>query len=410
MPDLSQIVGRPLPDRGMPTGTVSVRVARKMPANAVAGAEVSAIIKNAGGDLRRRALQDRRQRPRPVRGDGAGRRVPRRGDRRRRAPADRAFTMPVGGRHPHDADLGRRERRRRPPARSRRARPPPAKRRRRAAGKDSARFALGATAGVGGGGRRRCPSGRWRSACATRADAPIANHPVAAGHGEQAGRGRRQARRQERRRPAPARFTGLPAGKQTGYAAVIEWHGLRLNTSPFAMPDSGGARAEIRALARTADPSVITIGAGGADRRCRCARTTLQILEFLPLENTSDKMFDPGAGRARDPAAHGVRGRAAAGERAQDRGAAEPRRRRARPDRPQALAARRGRQRAPGQRSGVRLRAPLPRRHARLLAADAERHRTDDADHRPEGRGPDGQRPGRRARARSACWAGTSTG
>ena len=32
------------------------------------------------------------------------------------------------------------------------------------------------------------------------------------------------------------------------------------------------------------------------------------------------------------------------------------------------------------------------------------------ADHRPEGRGPDGQRPGRRARARNACWAGTSTG
>ena len=48
MPDLSQIVGRPLPDRGMPTGTVSVRVARKMPANAVAGSEVSAIIKTRG--------------------------------------------------------------------------------------------------------------------------------------------------------------------------------------------------------------------------------------------------------------------------------------------------------------------------------------------------------------------------
>ena len=57
MPDLSQIVGRPLPDRGMPTGTVSVRVGRKLPANAVADTEVSAIIKNAGGDLRKRALK-----------------------------------------------------------------------------------------------------------------------------------------------------------------------------------------------------------------------------------------------------------------------------------------------------------------------------------------------------------------
>src|SRR3954470_9860065 len=54
MPDLSQIVGRPLPDRGMPIGTVSVRVAPKTPANAVADVEVSAIIKNAGGDARRR--------------------------------------------------------------------------------------------------------------------------------------------------------------------------------------------------------------------------------------------------------------------------------------------------------------------------------------------------------------------
>ena len=54
MPNLAEIVGRPLPDNGMPAGTVSVRVARKMPSNGVAGAEVSAVIKNAGGDLRRR--------------------------------------------------------------------------------------------------------------------------------------------------------------------------------------------------------------------------------------------------------------------------------------------------------------------------------------------------------------------
>ncbi|HVV51504.1 MAG TPA: hypothetical protein VHO06_17680, partial [Polyangia bacterium] len=54
MPNLREVVGRPLPDVGMPAGTVSVRVARQMPSNGVAGAEVSAVIKNAGGDLRRR--------------------------------------------------------------------------------------------------------------------------------------------------------------------------------------------------------------------------------------------------------------------------------------------------------------------------------------------------------------------
>src|SRR5580698_837791 len=54
MPNLAEIVGRPLPDNGMSPGTVSVRVARQMPSNGVADAEVSAVIKNAGGDLRRR--------------------------------------------------------------------------------------------------------------------------------------------------------------------------------------------------------------------------------------------------------------------------------------------------------------------------------------------------------------------
>ena len=54
MPNLAEIVGRALPDSGMPPGTVSVRVARKMPANVVAGVTVNALIKNAGGDMRRR--------------------------------------------------------------------------------------------------------------------------------------------------------------------------------------------------------------------------------------------------------------------------------------------------------------------------------------------------------------------
>ena len=57
MPNLRAISGQPLPDQGMPAGTVSVRVARKIPANGVAGVEVAAIIKNAGGDMRKRTLK-----------------------------------------------------------------------------------------------------------------------------------------------------------------------------------------------------------------------------------------------------------------------------------------------------------------------------------------------------------------
>src|SRR5204863_771897 len=58
--------------------------------------------------------------------------------------------------------------------------------------------------------------------------------------------------------------------------------------------------AEIRALARTADPSVMTIGPG-ARLVVQMREDTLQFLEMLPLENTSDKLFDPGAGALEIP-------------------------------------------------------------------------------------------------------------
>jgi hypothetical protein len=57
MPNLRAISGKPLPDRGMPAGTVTVRVGRKSPANAVADLEITAIIKNSGGDLRKRTAK-----------------------------------------------------------------------------------------------------------------------------------------------------------------------------------------------------------------------------------------------------------------------------------------------------------------------------------------------------------------
>ena len=148
---------------------------------------------------------------------------------------------------------------------------------------------------------------------------------------------------------------------------VIDWKGLRLNTVPFGMPESGGARAEIRALARTADPAAITIGAGGRIV-VQMREDTLQILEFLPLENTSDKMFDPGPGAFEIPLPGGF-----VGAQAQDNERkVEVRQNHGMavhgpivPKRSQLIVVR---QRAQGQGSGVRLRAALPWRHARLLA------------------------------------------
>src|SRR5687767_795966 len=57
MPDLRAMSGKPLPVADLPPGTVTVRVARQMPSNAVADVEVTAIIANAAGDARKRVVK-----------------------------------------------------------------------------------------------------------------------------------------------------------------------------------------------------------------------------------------------------------------------------------------------------------------------------------------------------------------
>jgi len=287
MPDLSQIVGRPLPDRGMPKGTVSVRVGRKLPANAVADTEVSAIIKNAGGDLRKRALKT----------DDTGRvlfegmspgdefhaEVTVDGERLK----TETFTMPPEGglRTMLISGVAGGGGGAAPSAGGMKGAAPAA------GGKDQRTFALGATAGAAEPDAALA-AGTLEVRLFDENGAPIANHPIVLGMVKE---GDIETRNGKSDAAGQARFTGLPVGPKTGYAVVIDWKGLRLNTVPFGMPEAGGARAEIRALARTADPAAITIGAGGRIV-VQMREDTLQILEFLPLENTSDKMFDPGPG------------------------------------------------------------------------------------------------------------------
>jgi hypothetical protein len=301
MPDLSQIVGRPLPDRGMPTGTVTVRVARKLPANAVTGVEVGALIKNAGGDMRRRALKT----------DDGGR-VMFEG----MAPGDEfraevnvdgehlqteTFTMPpVGGlRTMLIAGLsgGGSGGGAAPPDQAPAARPA-------GGGQGQRGFALGATAGAAEPDSA-LPAGTLEVRLSDETGAPIPNLAVVLGMVNK--QGEIEVKNATSDGTGLARFAGLPVGSQTGYAAVIDWKGLRLNTAPFAMPDSGGARAHIRALARTSDRGVITIGAGGRVV-IQMRQDNLQFLEFLPLENTSDQLFDPGAGAFEIPLPSGFVG------------------------------------------------------------------------------------------------------
>jgi hypothetical protein len=293
MPNLAEIVGRPLPDNGMPAGTVSVRVARRMPSNGVAGAEVSAVIKNAGGDLRRRTEKT----------DADGRAL-----FEGMAPGDEfnaevtvdgellkteAFTIPqVGGlRTMLIAALGKGGGNAAP---GQGAAAPSAG---AGAGSSGPQFTLGATAGVAVTDPSM-PAGRLDVSLFDESGAPIPNQPVLLGMVDKTNK--IDVRHGKSDAAGVAHFADLPRGDGTGYAAVLEWHGMRLGTAPFPMPESGGARAEIRALGRTSDPSVMAIGSGGRVI-VQMHEDNLQFLEMFPLENRSDKMFDPAPGAIEIP-------------------------------------------------------------------------------------------------------------
>ena len=286
MPNLAAVVGRPLPDSGMPTGTVSVRVARRMPSNGVAGAEVSAIIRNSGGDLRRRTEKT----------DADGRAL-----FEGMAPGDEfhaevtvdgellkteAFTLPqVGGlRTMLIAALDKST------ASEAQAIGVPT-------GDASTAFGLGVTAGAAMPDGA-LPGGALEVRIFDENGAMIPNHLVLLGAIDKSSK--IDVRRGKSNSSGAARFSGLRTGAGSGYAAVIDWNGERLGTAPFQMPSTGGARAEIRAPARTADPSVMTIGSG-ARIVLQMHEDTLQILEMLPFENRSDKVFDPGPGAIEVP-------------------------------------------------------------------------------------------------------------
>jgi hypothetical protein len=289
MPNLRAISGQPLPDRGMPAGTVTVRVARKIPANAVADVEVSAITKNAGGDARKRTVKT----------DSSGRAL-----FESLAPGDefhaevtvdgellQTATFPVpeqgGVRTMLIAGL--------PPAGAGDDGAAPAGG--APAGGGQQPFALGSTTGTTKA-EKSLPVKTLEVRLLDEGGKPIPNHPVTLGSVDTSNKV--DVRHAETDGSGVARFTDLPVGKTTGYAAVTDWHGMHIGTEPFAMPEDSGARAEIHALERTSDPSVVTIGEG-ARIVLQMREDTLQFIEILPLENKSDKLFDPGPGAVEIP-------------------------------------------------------------------------------------------------------------
>ncbi len=297
MPDLRLMNGKPLPDPGLAAGTVSVRVARKMPVNAVVGTEVTALVTNAGGETKKRTATTDASGRAIFEAVGAGNQFQAEVKVDGETIKSSTFAVPPTGgvRTMLIAGIG----------------PAPA-------GQEGNDESGEAGEGAAGGGASSSAENFLGAATAAAMPAPdlpaktlevraldengrpLPNMPVQLGVAAQGGDGKLQVTRAVTNAAGVARFTGLGTGSAFGYAAVVDYHGIRLGTQPFTMPASGGVRADIRALQRTNDPSIISIGSGGRVV-LQMHDEVLQILEMLPIENRTEKLFDPGPGGVEIP-------------------------------------------------------------------------------------------------------------
>jgi hypothetical protein len=89
-----------------------------------------------------------------------------------------------------------------------------------------------------------------------------------------------------------AHFADLKAG-EGAYAAVVESDGMRVGTPAFTVDDKRGAAGEIRLPGRTSDLSALHISSASR-MMVELREDAIGVLQNLLVENTSDKVFDPG--------------------------------------------------------------------------------------------------------------------
>lgn len=104
-----------------------------------------------------------------------------------------------------------------------------------------------------------------------------------------------------------AHFDKLPTGASIEYAAVIERDGMRVGTDAFTLDDKHGAAGELRIPGRTHDLSVLRVSASSR-MMIELREDALGVLQNLVVENTSDKIFDPGPGGLLIPLPDGFTG------------------------------------------------------------------------------------------------------
>lgn len=90
-----------------------------------------------------------------------------------------------------------------------------------------------------------------------------------------------------------ARFEKLEVGPKRRYAAVIERDGLRVGTEAFTLDEDRGVAGELRVPSRTHDLSVLRVSASSR-MMVELREDAVGVLQNLIVENTSDKVFDPG--------------------------------------------------------------------------------------------------------------------
>jgi hypothetical protein len=286
MPNLHAIVGKPLPVPDLPAGTVSVRVARKTPANAAAGVEVTAVITPPGGDSRQRSEKTGADGRATFAGVAAGATfqakvavdgetletssfaVPAQGGTRVMLIAG---LPPAGAESPGEGAHG----------------PQPTE--------GEGNFKMGAVTGsvtpV-----EDLPAGTLELDVVDEAGKPLGG--VAVRLGQVALSGPADG---ERVKVHPvmssaqgrARWENLPTGAGTGYAAVMDRNGHRVSTEPFRMPPETGMRGRLAMMTSTRDPSVLR-----ADARSRMAldvrEDNITVMIALVFQNPSNQTFDPG--------------------------------------------------------------------------------------------------------------------
>jgi hypothetical protein len=291
MPNLRTMSGKPLAVPDLPPGTVTIRLARKTPANPAAGIEITATTKGANGDVRARTAKtgsdgratfeglatgaefqasatvdgERLETSRfPVPGTGGTRVMLIAG----LGSADSAGEAGEAAADPH-------------------------------AGGGNETFRMGAPTGMVAPAAD-LPKGTLELELKDAAGKPLTQRLVRLGEirltdATTEGASRHVSVHDGTTDAAgKVRFDNLTTGESAGYAAISDYEGVRISTVPFRMPPDTGMRGNILALGRTRDPSVLRLDSSRTKIVVDLREDALAIMIALYIHNPSKEMFDNG--------------------------------------------------------------------------------------------------------------------